>query len=80
MNAGTVDTHKMRTLPEIAMESLLEPQSRRKAAVPKKRAIKRVSADQHLRADPANKRALDQAIAQIERGETVRFDPRKRRK
>lgn len=62
------------------METLLDPQARRKAAAPKKRAAKRVSADEHLRADPANKRALDQGIAQIERGETVRFDPRKRRK
>lgn len=62
------------------METLLDPQARRKAVAPKKRTVKRVSADEHLRADPANKRALDQGIAQIERGETVRFDPRKRRK
>ena len=62
------------------MESLIETPSRRKVGAPKKRAVKRISDDEHLRADPANKRALDQAIAQIERGETVNFDPRKCRK
>jgi hypothetical protein len=60
------------------METLMETRPRRKAAAPKKRAVKRVDDDGYLRAEPANKRALDQGIAQIDRGETVRFDPRKR--
>lgn len=59
------------------MQILIKTQSRRPASTPKKR-VKHVSDDKHLRADPANKRALDQGIAQIEGGKTVRFEPRKR--
>ena len=74
------DANKMGILWENAMESLIETPSRRKLGTPKKRTVKRISADEHLRAEPANKRALDQGIAQIERGDTIRFDPRKPRK
>ena len=70
----------MSALRESAMESLIETPSRRKVGAPKKRTVKRISDDEHLRAEPANKRALDQGIAQIERGDTIRFDPRKPRK
>ena len=62
------------------METTLDIQARRTVVAPKKRGAKRVSDDAHLRAEPANKRALDQAIAQIERGDTVKFDPRKLKK
>ena len=62
------------------METTLGIQARRPAGRLKTRSAVRVSDDAHLRADPANKRALDQSIAQIERGETVRFDPRKPKK
>ena len=65
---------------EVNVETALGIQARRPSGRVKARRVARVSDDAHLRADPANKRALDQAIAQIERGETVRFDPRKPKK
>jgi hypothetical protein len=58
------------------MQSLIESQWLRKTRAPKKRAVKRVSDDEHLRAEPANQRALNQGMAQIEHGETIRFNPR----
>ena len=65
---------------EVDVETSLGNQAKRPADRLKMRRVKRVSDDAYLRVDPANKRAIDQSIAQIERGETVKFDPRKPKK
>ena len=62
------------------MQTLLDPVNRKPAKkATKPRVIKSaLPADDYLRSDPANEKAVTGAIKAAERGELVEFDPRKK--
>ena len=71
---------KLRPLREMyimqSLHQLSKPKSARKSAKPRDKFV--LPADEYLRSNPANEKALHDAIAAAERGELVEFDPRKK--
>ncbi|MEK6245625.1 MAG: hypothetical protein AABM33_14145 [Pseudomonadota bacterium] len=61
----------MQTLPVPA-----KPKPARKTAKPRNKFA--LPADEYLRSNPANEKAVSDAVKAAERGDLVEFDPRKR--
>ena len=70
---------KIAVPPEATMQTLpvpARPKSARKSAKPRDKFA--LPADEYLRSNPTNEKAVSEAIKDAERGELVEFDPRKR--
>lgn len=74
-----VPARKMTALQETAMQTILDtvkPKPARKQARPRSKFD--LPADEYLRLDRANEKALLESCRAAERGELVEYDPRKR--